>query len=155
MISEITETKLHEAQVLVQPWAQEVTTPEPPRLDAVIEPGDLLAAVKALRDAGWGYLSAITGVDLGVEDGQLEVLYHFSEGAAILTLRVRVSREGSPSVPSIYGLIPSVSFYEREIQEMFGITVENTPNKDRLFLPEDWPDGVYPLRKDFSMDQLK
>jgi NADH-quinone oxidoreductase subunit D len=31
---------------------------------------------------------------------------------------------------------------------MFGVDVVGTPNPDRLFLPDDWPDGVYPLRKD-------
>ena len=31
----------------------------------------------ALVDARWGYLAAITGLDLGVEAGQFEVLYHF------------------------------------------------------------------------------
>ena len=24
-----------------------------------------------------------------------------------------------------------------------------------LFLPDDWPDGVYPLRKEFQMEQLE
>ncbi len=33
---------------------------------------------------------------------------------------------------------------------MFGITVEGTPVTDKLLLPDDWPDGVYPLRKSFT-----
>jgi Ni,Fe-hydrogenase III component G len=33
---------------------------------------------------------------------------------------------------------------------MFGNTVAGTPNTARLFLPDEWPDGVYPLRKDFQ-----
>jgi Ni,Fe-hydrogenase III component G len=37
---------------------------------------------------------------------------------------------------------------------MLGITITGTPNPDRLFLPDDWPVGVHPLRKDFSMEQL-
>ena len=39
--------------------------------------------------------------------------------------------------------------------EMFGVTVVDTPNPDRLFLPDEWPAGVYPLRKDFSIELLK
>ena len=27
--------------------------------------------------------------------------------------------------------------------------------RGRLFLPDDWPDGVYPLRKEFQMEQLE
>lgn len=148
-----TEDLLNAARALVAPWTKEATEPEANRLDAVIEAGDLLAAVGALHSARWGYLSAITGLDQGVEAGIIEVLYHFCAGAAVLSLRVPVPRDEA-AVPSLYGLIRSVTFYERELMEMLGVTVTGTPNSDRLFLPEDWPDGVYPLRKDFHMEQV-
>ena len=32
---------------------------------------------------------------------------------------------------------------------MFGMTITGTPNTEKLLLPDDWPDGVYPLRKSF------
>jgi Ni,Fe-hydrogenase III component G len=35
---------------------------------------------------------------------------------------------------------------------MLGLTVTGTPDPSRLFLPDDWPDGVYPLRKDFVVE---
>lgn len=148
-----TETCLQTATKLVAAWALESAEPEPGRVDVVIAPEHLVAAAGALIDARWGYLTAITGLDLGPDDGRLEVLYHFACGAAIVTFRVRVPREGAV-VPSLVSVIPSVSFSERELMEMFGVTVEGTPDTDKLFLPEDWPDGVYPLRKDFSMEQL-
>lgn len=145
-----TETALQTAAKILEPWAKESASPEETRLDVVIDPADLLAAVSALRGTRWGYLSTITGVDLGVEMGMLEVLYHFCAEAAVVTLRVRIPRD-HPAIPSVYGLIPSVSFYERELIEMFGLVIVGTPNTDRLFLPDDWPDGVYPLRKDFNL----
>jgi Ni,Fe-hydrogenase III component G len=76
------------------------------------------------------------------------VLYHFCQDAAVATLRVPLPRE-APVVPSICGLIPSASLFERELMEMFGVVCEGTPDPRRLFLPDDWPDGTYPLRKDF------
>jgi Ni,Fe-hydrogenase III component G len=79
----------------------------------------------------------------------MEVLYQFCEGAAVLTLRVMIDRE-SAVIPTVCCLIPSASFFERELGEMFGITIEGTPNTERLFLPDEWPVGVYPLRKDFQ-----
>jgi Ni,Fe-hydrogenase III component G len=33
--------------------------------------------------------------------------------------------------------------------EMFGVVCEGTPDPRRIFLPDDWPQGVYPLRKDY------
>lgn len=148
-----TETALQTAAALLTTWTKESAAPETNRLDVIIEPGDLLAAIQKLQDAHWGYLATITGLDMGVEAGQLELLYHFCAGAAIATLRVRLSRE-NPIIPSIQGIIPSVSFYERELNEMLGVTFEGAPVEERLFLPDDFPAGVYPLRKDFDPAQI-
>ena len=128
--------------------------PEPNRLDVNINPGDLQKATEALLQAHWGHLSAITGLDLGVEADALEALYHFCEGAAVTTLRVRLPRHGS-EITSVSKLIPAAGFFERELAEMFGITVTGMPDSSHLFLPEDWPDGVYPLLKDFDIQKAK
>lgn len=143
------ENDLQTAESILKPWSAETSAPEDNRLDVVIGAADLVPVVGALQDAGWGYLSAITGLDLGPEAGELEVLYHFCEGAAVLTLRVTIDRE-TAVISTLCDLIPSASFFERELSEMFGITVKGTPNTDHLFLPDEWPDGVYPLRKDFE-----
>ncbi|MBN2472235.1 MAG: NADH-quinone oxidoreductase subunit C [Anaerolineae bacterium] len=145
---------LQKGEALLQPWTTESSTPEPGRLDVWIEAANLPLAVQALQDGEWGYLSTLTGLDSGPEAGYMEALYHFCEGAAVLTIRVKLGRE-APAVPSVCGIIPSASFFERELMEMLGVIVQDTPNTDHLFLPDDWPDGVYPLRKDFEMAQLK
>ncbi|MCS7060737.1 MAG: NADH-quinone oxidoreductase subunit C [Anaerolineae bacterium] len=146
-------TLLQAAQSILAPWAKEFTYPDPMRLDVALAAGDIAPAAAALRAAGWGYLTAITGLDLGVEAGKLEVLYHFCDGPALVNLRVTLPRD-NPVINSVCGAIPSASFFERELSEMFGVTVAGTPNPDKLFLPEDWPDGVYPLRKDFEPELL-
>ena len=151
-----TETRLKAANDLLAPWAAATNTPEPDRLDINVDAANLIDAVKALRQPAegepWGYLSAITGLDtLGNPEnpqaGELEALYHFCSGSAVVTLRVKSARQEA-SVPSICKIIPSASLYERELSEMFGFNVVNTPNPARLFLPDDWPDGLYPLRKE-------
>lgn len=140
---------LESARELLAAWTAEAQTPEANRLDVVVTVGNLLAAVAALK--GWGYLSAVTGLDHGREVARLEILYHFCSGAEIVTLRVSTARE-SPSVASISSLIPSAIVFERELREMFGITVIGIPNADPLFLPEDWVPDVYPLRKDARLE---
>ena len=124
------------------------------QLYAYVPAGKLLEAVRSLMENGWMHLSAITGVDCppaeGSETGgELELLYHFCRGALIITLRVRVPYS-SPVVPSICDMIPYATLYERELIEMFGVVLEGTPSTERLFLSDDWPDGVYPLRKSFK-----
>ncbi len=157
------EELLTTAETTLAPWTVGLTRFEGRRLDVVVKADDLVAAVSALVAGRWGYLSAITGLDLPwpktppkpdappappLED-QLEVLYHFVEAAAVVTLRVRVPYSGA-RVPSICGPVPTATLYERELHEMFGIEVVGTPVTDRLLLPDDWPDGVYPLRKSFK-----
>jgi Ni,Fe-hydrogenase III component G len=145
-----TDQVLDLAANLLAPWAAETTRPEPNRLNAVITRENLLNAVKALRESRWGYMTTITGLDLGVEAGQLEALYHFCNNAAVVTLRVRIPRDDA-QVPSLCGLIPSATLPEREFSELLGVTVVDTPDPSHLFLPDDWPDDTYPLRKDFVM----
>jgi Ni,Fe-hydrogenase III component G len=144
----VTESLLAQAVQLVGDKAVSQSAPEPNRIDLVVEPARLLECVAPLVSAHWGYLSAITGLDHGVESGRLEVLYHFCNKAAVITLRVPLPR-AAPVVPSVCALIPSATLFERELMEMFGVVCEGTPDTRRLFLPDDWPDGIYPLRKDF------
>ncbi len=146
------EERLQAARELLASWAGETQTPEANRLDMVMPVENLVAAVAALDSARWGYLSAITGLDLGVEASQIEVLYHFCDGAAVLTLRVPTPRAAA-SVPSVCPVIPSASIFERDLVEMMGIQVIGTPDAGRLFLADDWPDDVYPLRKDAVLER--
>lgn len=122
----------------------------PGRWNVKLEAGNLLAAVKALRDAHWGYLSAITGLDRGPEAGELEILYHFCEANQILTLRVKIPRNEA-AVPSLTSLIPSARLYEMELREMLGVVIQGLQAPSHLFLPDDWEEGTYPLRKDFAL----
>jgi NADH-quinone oxidoreductase subunit D len=145
---------LQKAQELLTPWGKGFTNPEPNRLDVIINAKDLFAAVERLKMEHWGYLSAITGLDLGVQADALEALYHFCSGSTVATLRVPLPRRGG-EVPSIHTLIPVADFFERELMEMFGVTVTNVQDNMHLFLPDDWPDGVYPLLKDFDPQQAK
>ena len=142
-----TEAVLQTAVELLALYQSGHTRPEPNRLDVALAPGELLAAVAKLHEARWGYLAAITGLDLGAKAGELEVLYHFCSGAAIVTLRVRLPR-AAPAVPTLAGVIASADLLEHEMSEMLGVEVTGSAYSDHLFLPEDWPAGAFPLRKE-------
>ncbi len=59
--------------------------------------------------------------------------------------------ENAPRFPSIAKDIYSATLFEREIREMFGIEPEGSLDTRRLRLHDEvWPQGVYPLRKDFD-----
>jgi Ni,Fe-hydrogenase III component G len=47
-------------------------------------------------------------------------------------------------------MIPGAEWIEREIHDILGIEIKHHPNMRRLVLADDWPEGVYPLRKDLK-----
>lgn len=148
-----TELALRNAAELLAASPENSTNPNATRLDVHLTSDQLLSAASTLIQSRWGYLSAITGMDLGLEKGQLEVLYHFCSGAAITTLRVQLPRDAA-RVPSLTDLIPSARLYELELREMLGVEITGLANPTHLFLPDEWPDGIYPLRVDFDPARL-
>ncbi|MDD1675467.1 MAG: NADH-quinone oxidoreductase subunit C [Methanomicrobiales archaeon] len=112
---------------------------------------DLLKpAIQTLIDISYPHLAVISGSD--VQD-QIELLYTFSIyygtkfGEYMVTLKIRIPKN-DPRVPTISDLMPGAVFTEREKQEMLGIEVVGIPDSRHLFLPDDFPEGVYPWRKD-------
>lgn len=81
----------------------------------------------------------------------IEILYHFTieDLNLMLNLRVLLDRE-NPVVPSLGKHIEAVNWIERELMELLGITFEGHPDPRRLLLPDDWPEGVFPLRQDYT-----
>ncbi len=56
-----------------------------------------------------------------------------------------------PEYPSVTPRVPAAVWGEREVRDMYGLIPVGLPDERRLVLPDDWPDELYPLRKD-SMD---
>jgi len=127
--------------------ALELTNPDRRRIFLKIAPADLAAAAALLRDAyDCAYLATISGLDKGET---FEFLYHFASPVVNINVRTEIPRT-DPRLPSICGAIPGAVLYERELQEMFGVVVEGIPDPRRLNLPDDWPEGQFPLRKDWK-----
>ncbi len=135
-------------------WTSKALRTRPNQLDVSITSlAELEPVVVGLRVKRLGYLSAIVGLDLGPEANEIEVLYYFCPGNAVINLRVRVPRQGAV-LPSLSDVIPSAEVFERELSEMFGIEITGLRNTQHLYLPDDWPVDAYPLRKDFNPSVL-
>ena len=106
-----------------------------------VEPSQLCGMVNKLLEAGWWHLTAITASS---EKAQYILLYHFWLYSG-LTLRVEVPTDHA-RIPSLTSLIPGAAFYEREIEELFGVSFEGLSVPGRLFLAEDW-EGDPPMRQ--------
>ena len=109
----------------------------------------LMEVLGFLRDQGVTHVSTISAVDR-MEEKLIEVLYHLYWENNEITVRVEISRE-NPVIPTVTTVFPGALPYEREVQDLFGIRIEHIPDPRRILLPDDWPAGVYPLRKDYTV----
>ncbi len=88
------------------------------------------------------------------ENGFFTLHYVFShpqhDGFLILETKVE---EKDPQFPSLTAFLPQANWQEREIQDLLGLKAEGHLDPRRLVLHEDWPQGVFPLRKDFDLSK--
>lgn len=61
---------------------------------------------------------------------------------------------GQPSYPSIAAKYPVANWFEREVMDLFGLIPDGHPNPMRVALHDDWPEGLWSLRKDFPGDAV-
>jgi NADH:ubiquinone oxidoreductase subunit C len=104
------------------------------------------------QKADFTHISTITGVDVGEE---IEVIYHLSrDGRIELSLKVRTPKD-NPILPTVTDIIPGATLYEREVHDLLGVTFEGHPDLSPLVLPEGWPSGVYPLRREWTIEKIE
>ncbi|MBN2448091.1 MAG: NADH-quinone oxidoreductase subunit C, partial [Phycisphaerae bacterium] len=106
--------------------------------------------LRDLIDEYQARLATVTGID--VRDGT-ELLYHmcFDDDAFTATLKILVPRT-TDAMESITPWLPGAEFIEREIHDLLGVNFPGHPRMKRLILSDDWPDGVYPLRRGFKKE---
>ena len=100
---------------------------------------------------GFTYICTITGLD---EGEYLAFIYHLAQPSGIvMNMKTRVPK-AAPILKTVTDVFPAAEFYERELMDLLGARVEGlTPGK-HYPLPDDWPAGQYPLRKDWKPEML-
>ncbi|MFO7676897.1 MAG: NADH-quinone oxidoreductase subunit C [Thermoplasmatota archaeon] len=71
--------------------------------------------------------------------------HRFKEISINMTVSLPKSK---PEIESICDIIPGALISEQEKQEMLGVIVKNIPKDRRAFVSEDFPEGMYPWRRD-------
>lgn len=94
-----------------------------------------------------GRLATATGMDTV---DRIEVLYHYclDEMGVVVSLRTWATKPAY-ELDSVATVFPGANFIEREIQDLLGVTFRHHPDPRRLILADNWPEGVYPLRRDY------
>jgi Ni,Fe-hydrogenase III large subunit/Ni,Fe-hydrogenase III component G len=84
-------------------------------------------------------------------DGAFRIYSVFSvSGVDRFFIVVTPVREDDPAFSSITPDIPAAHWYEREIQDMFGLTPKGHPDPRRLIFHDSFPVHAHPLRKGWN-----
>lgn len=103
--------------------------------------------VHAKDQLGFRMLCTITGTDEGDSIG---LLYHMAQDSGIvLTLMTNAPKDG-PGPSTVTPYFPLAELSEREVIDLLGARIQNMPEGPRYPLPDGWPEGQYPLRKDWK-----
>ncbi|ACV61704.1 Hydrogenase, large subunit-like protein [Desulfofarcimen acetoxidans DSM 771] len=108
-----------------------------------------METVKRLKAEG-AYLLTMTGVDERDYNGHFSVYSVFGlPGDTTLVETKIVLNAENPTFTSISPVMPSAHWLEREIKDMLGIVPYGHPDLRRVAVHPDWPQDVFPMRKDF------
>jgi NADH-quinone oxidoreductase subunit C len=110
----------------------------------------LVEAMGLLRDHfAFEQLMDLCGTDWPERPQRFEVVYNLLSLSLNRRVRVVVATDAATPVPSIAGIWPCATWYEREAWDMYGIVFEGQTDLRRLLT--DYGFEGHPLRKDFPL----
>ena len=112
----------------------------------------LVGLMTALRDtAGLQFeqVMDVCGVDWPERADRFDVVYNLLSVSLNQRARVIVTTDAVTPVPSVHGVWPVATWWEREAWDMFGIIFSGQPDLRRILT--DYGFEGHPLRKDFPL----
>jgi Ni,Fe-hydrogenase III large subunit/Ni,Fe-hydrogenase III component G len=134
---------------------QRADLPGDHRLFVFVEP----AAVKSICQYLFRDLDARYVISLGADDrpysGTFIVAHNFAfdRDHVLCSVLIHLPAD-APRIDSITEVVPAASWAEREMRDLVGIEPVGHRYLKRLVLPDGWPDGVHPLRKDVPWNHV-
>jgi NADH-quinone oxidoreductase subunit C len=126
-----------------------------------VEKGEVVARAEAdalpglmttLRDDprfAFEQMMELCGVDWPERTKRFEVVYNLLSVSLNQRLRVIVATDEATPVPSVHGIWPVATWWERETWVLFGIAFSGQPDLRRILT--DYGFVGHPLRKDFPL----
>ncbi|MCX7745475.1 MAG: NADH-quinone oxidoreductase subunit C [Clostridia bacterium] len=116
-----------------------------------VNPESIIELCRLIHTEIKGSLVSLFASDERKLSGKFSIYYVFAlkENHCFLILKTLISEE-NPAFKSISTEIHAASLYEREIKDMFGLIPQGHPDIRPFVFHGNWPEGCYPLRKDFD-----
>ncbi|MEA3454423.1 MAG: NADH-quinone oxidoreductase subunit C [Candidatus Caldatribacteriota bacterium] len=139
---------LHNLRKIFKDDVIEVVDKSPKRVYIEIKHESLVKVVSYIFKDLKARFNTASGVDMR---NHMEILYHFliEDINLLISLRVKLQKP-KLEIDSLVPVFEGANWIEREMHEILGINFKGHPDLKRLLLPDDWPDGVYPLRRDYK-----
>ena len=117
----------------------------------VVVPADrLLDVARHVRAAGFDFCSDVTASDWPQRPQRFDVIYALYSIGDRQRIRLKVRAAEAEPVPSVTGIWPAANWLEREVYDMFGVTITGHPDLRRILMPDDWQG--HPQRKDYPLE---
>ncbi|MGD0100293.1 MAG: NADH-quinone oxidoreductase subunit C [Acidobacteriota bacterium] len=125
------------------------TQPNPFRLFLTVDRENIQDVADYIFNTAKARLILSAATDKSPINNTYEVTYVFSLDRDNLIVALKeVVPPSDPRVPSLTNIIPGADWHEREMRDLMGIVPEGHPDPRRLVVSDDWPEDVFPLRKD-------
>jgi len=113
-----------------------------------VKPEDIPEATRVMFKQMGARFQIASGIDT---PSGIEILYHwaFDTLDCVVTIKTKLDRD-KPEIESLAGICVATEWIEREMWELLGITFKGHPDMRHLLLLDDWPEGKYPLRRDYK-----
>jgi len=95
----------------------------------------------------FGSLCTVTGLDMG---GRYELIYHLADDSGVILSLKETAPKSDAVFDTATDLYKGGMLYELEARNLLGLTIREIPEDIRYPLPDNWPEGQYPLRKDWA-----
>ncbi len=128
---------------------QRADIPQDDRLFVYVTPASLRDVCRyVFRDLDARYVTSI-GMDDRQRTGRYLIAHNFAfDKDHVLASILTYLRENHAAVESIVEGVPAANWAEREFKDLLGIEPVGHTTPKRLVLPDGWPEGAHPLRKD-------
>ena len=124
-----------------------VENPTPSQLFIDVKKERIRDMAREVIAAGGRYLVSI-GTDNLARDGTLGLIHTFGFDREHYFLALRTSTPEAEPIDSITPDIPNAGWSEREYMDLLGMKFTGHPKPKRLVVADDWPEGLYPLRRE-------
>ena len=150
MVMNTSKSKLSREEIIdaLKKFSEDIIFVESAGLIIRVKKDMLREVARFVHDVLDAYFRTMMAVDERPINNTFAAYYVFGKDELGLNIIIETHTDPlDPEIPSISDLVPAADWYELEAWDLLGIRFTGR-KLYRFILPDEWPEGLYPLRKD-------